>query len=193
MKTVIDSKEYLYQINGSKFIAIPYFVTNNQEVKDILKNVKEQNKKAKHICYAYKIDDYKKFDDNKEPSGSAGKKILDVIDLNNLNHILIVIIRYMSGTKLGIGLLTRSYFNSANKVIEDTNNLCNLNQYNVYQIKLEFNQLNITIGQLKKYHQKILEEFNDDNYCYLIAAIEDRYLNEFKNVTFIKKQYLKEN
>lgn len=193
MKTVINSKEYLYQINGSKFISIPYYVENQNEVKDILKKIKDENRKAKHVCYAYKIDDYKKYDDDNEPSGSSGKKILDVIEHNNLNNILIIVIRYMSGTKLGIGLLTRSYYNSANKIVEDHNNLCQLILHNVYQIQLDFNQLNITIGLLKKQKQNIIKTTKDDNYCYVITTLENQYVDNYKNITFIKKQYLKQN
>lgn len=109
---------YILEIKKSKFIAYYYNVNNKEDVDIILDNLKKEHKKAKHIPYAYKIDNIVKKSDDKEPSNTAGTPIYNIIEKNNLNNILICVVRYFGGTKLGAGLLTRSYLNSAINVIK---------------------------------------------------------------------------
>lgn len=110
-------KEFILEVKKSKFIAISYEVHSIKEVDNILSNLKKEHKKAKHIPYAYKIDNQIKKSDDKEPANTAGTPIYNLIINNNLNYILIVVIRYFGGIKLGTGLLTRSYLNAAKEVI----------------------------------------------------------------------------
>ena len=109
---------YTLEIKKSKFIALYYEIDNVLEVKPLLENLKKEHKKAKHFPYAYKIDQNIKKSDDKEPSNTAGLPILNIIDKNNLNHVLIIVIRYFGGIKLGAGGLTRAYSNSAREVIK---------------------------------------------------------------------------
>ena len=106
------------EIKKSKFIAYYYEVDNVLEVTEILEELKKEHKKARHIPYAYKIDGYIKKSDDKEPSGTSGMPILNIIDKNNLNHVLIAVVRYFGGIKLGAGGLVRAYSNSAKEVIK---------------------------------------------------------------------------
>lgn len=114
--------EYIYEIKKSKFIAISYEVNSVDEVNTILESLKIEHKKARHIPYAFKIDNNVKKSDDKEPSNTAGLPIYNLIESHNLNHILIVVIRYFGGIKLGTGSLYRSYLKSANEVIKTVNN-----------------------------------------------------------------------
>ena len=109
---------YTIEIKKSKFIAYYYEVLNKEEVEIILTNLKKEHKKARHIPYAYKIDNIIKKSDDKEPSNTAGTPIYNIIIQNNLNNTLICVVRYFGGTLLGTGLLTRSYLNSAKEVIK---------------------------------------------------------------------------
>ena len=102
----------------SKFIGIMYEVNSINEINNILEEIKKEHKKAKHIVYAYKINSLEKKTDDKEPSGCAGNPILEIIHFNNLNNVLIVVIRYFGGILLGRGLLTRSYSEAAKKCIK---------------------------------------------------------------------------
>lgn len=110
--------EYTLEIKKSKFIGIAYKVDNKEEVENIIDNLKKEHKKARHIPYAYKIGNIIKKSDDKEPSNTAGTPIYNLIINNNLDNILVVVIRYFGGIKLGAGLLTRSYLNTANEVIK---------------------------------------------------------------------------
>ncbi len=110
--------EYTLEIKKSKFIGYYYQVESIEEIETILENLKKEHKKAKHFPYAYKINGQIKKSDDKEPSGTAGMPILNIIDRNNLNYTLIVIVRYFGGIKLGAGGLLRAYSNTAKECIK---------------------------------------------------------------------------
>ena len=105
----------------SKFISYYYEIDSKDKVKIIIDELKQNNKKARHIVYAYKIGNTAGKTDDKEPSGTAGTQIYNLIELNNLNNCLIVVVRYFGGTKLGAPLLARTYKNAALKVIKQAN------------------------------------------------------------------------
>ncbi len=109
---------YTLEIKKSKFIAYFYEVEKVEDVKEILEYLKKEHKKARHIPYAYKIGNIIKKSDDKEPSNTAGTPIYNIIINNNLDNVLIAVVRYFGGIKLGAGLLTRSYLNSAKEVIK---------------------------------------------------------------------------
>lgn len=106
------------EIKKSKFIAYYYEVDSTKEVKKILEDLKKEHKKARHIPYAYKLDQEIKKSDDKEPSGTSGMPILNILEKNNLNHTLIAVVRYFGGIKLGAGGLIRAYSNAAKEVIK---------------------------------------------------------------------------
>lgn len=108
---------YTLEVKKSKFIALYYKIDSVDEVNNILQDLKKEHKKAKHFSYAYKIDNNIKKSDDKEPSGTAGMPILNIIEKNNLNNCLIVVIRYFGGIKLGTGGLLRAYSNASKEVI----------------------------------------------------------------------------
>ena len=103
-------------IKKSRFISYFYEVNSIDEVNEILNNLKQEHKKARHFPYAYKIDNNIKKSDDKEPSGTASLPIYTVIERINLNNVLIVIVRYFGGIKLGAGGLLRAYSSGANNV-----------------------------------------------------------------------------
>jgi len=109
--------EYSLEIKKSKFVGYYYQVESIEEIETILENLKKEHKKAKHFPYAYKINGQIKKSDDKEPSGTAGMPILNIIEKNNLNNCLIVVIRYFGGIKLGAGGLLRAYSNAAKEII----------------------------------------------------------------------------
>ncbi len=109
---------YTLEIKKSRFLAFYYEVTNIEEITNILANLKKEHKKAKHFPYAYRIGNLIKKSDDKEPSGTAGLPILNILEKNNLNNVFIVIIRYFGGIKLGSGGLIRAYSTAAKEVIK---------------------------------------------------------------------------
>lgn len=114
MKKVSES---LVTEKKSKFLGIRYDISNEEEVSKILLELRSEHKKARHFCYAYKIGNIERKNEDKEPANTAGKPILDVINFNGLDNTLIVVIRYFGGTLLGRGLLTRTYSKAARELI----------------------------------------------------------------------------
>ena len=100
-------------IKKSKFIGLLYRVESVEEVEAILSDLALEHKKARHIPYAYKIGPLAKKTDDKEPSGTAGMPIWNVIERNDLDN------RYFGGVKLGAGPLLRAYAGSANSVVKN--------------------------------------------------------------------------
>ncbi|MBR1416610.1 MAG: YigZ family protein [Bacilli bacterium] len=109
---------YEEQIKKSRFIAYYYEVFNINEIKEILDQLKKEHKKARHLPYAYKIDNIVKKSDDKEPNGTAGSPIYNIIEKQQLNNCLIVVVRYFGGIKLGAGGLLRAYSSAANNVVK---------------------------------------------------------------------------
>ena len=119
MKTIEDSN-YTIVINKSKFICELLYINNQDEIDSKLKDIKHKYKGATHYCYAYIYDNNKRFNDDGEPGGTAGMPILNVLENNNLNHVLCVVIRYFGGIKLGAGGLVRAYTKSVTSCLENT-------------------------------------------------------------------------
>ena len=111
---------YTYEIKRSKFIAYYYEIDSTEEAKNILDILKKEHKKAKHIPYAYKVNNTASKSDDKEPTNTAGLPLYNLIDRKKLDNVLIAVVRYFGGTKLGAGNLLRAYIESANKAIEKT-------------------------------------------------------------------------
>lgn len=120
MFTIKNELSNMIIIKNSKFITCIYKVYNVDEVNKYLNSVKSIYKDATHYCYAYIIDDNKKFSDDNEPGGTAGSPIMQVLTKNNLNYVLCVVIRYFGGIKLGAGGIVRAYSKSVSECLKDS-------------------------------------------------------------------------
>ena len=111
-KSIAAESRGLFKDNGSKFIAHAYPVETEDEVKEIVAALKKEYYDARHHVYAYRLgylgDKFRANDDG-EPSGSSGRPVLGQIDSNELSDILVVVVRYFGGIKLGIPGLIRAY------------------------------------------------------------------------------------
>jgi len=111
-RSIAAPSEGLFKDNGSRFIALAYPVETEEEVKSIVAGLRKQYHDARHHCYAYRLGykgDVFRASDDGEPSGSAGRPILGQIDSAGLSDILVVVVRYFGGIKLGIPGLIRAY------------------------------------------------------------------------------------
>ena len=111
-RSIEAASEGLFKDNGSRFIALAYPVETEDQVKDIVAGLKKEYHDARHHCYAYRLGhlgDRFRANDDGEPSGSAGRPILGQIDSAGLSDILVVVVRYFGGIKLGIPGLIRAY------------------------------------------------------------------------------------
>ncbi len=114
--SIASPSEGLFKDNGSSFIARAYPVETEEEIKEVIASLKKEYHDARHHCYAWRLGcggERFRANDDGEPSGSAGRQILGQIDSRGLSDILIVVIRYFGGIKLGIPGLIRAYRTSA--------------------------------------------------------------------------------
>lgn len=111
------NSQILEVINKSKFLAYSFCVNTDSDILNALEYLNKNHPDATHICYAYKLGGKEKCSDDGEPQGTAGKPILDVIKKSNFNNVLVAVVRYFGGVKLGAGGLLRAYSNSASKVL----------------------------------------------------------------------------
>lgn len=124
-KTILKpSKEVLFKDKNSKFFGYAYPVFNEDDVKDHIEALKKQHHSARHWCYAYQIGTesikYRANDDG-EPSNSAGMPIYGQIQSFDVTNVLIVVVRYFGGVKLGVGGLINAYRTAAQMALEESN------------------------------------------------------------------------
>lgn len=120
-QTIAAPSTGVYKEKGSKFIAYAFEVHSEQDVKACLEEVRQEHFKARHHCYAYRIGlEGKRFraNDDGEPSGTAGRPILGQIDSFGLANVLVIVVRYFGGTKLGTSGLKRAYKSSTIDALE---------------------------------------------------------------------------
>ena len=121
-RSIASRSEGLFKDNGSRFIALAFPVESETELKEIVSSLKKEYHDARHHCYAYRLGyrgDIFRANDDGEPSSSAGRPILGQIDANGLSDILVVVVRYFGGIKLGIPGLIRAYKTSTADAISN--------------------------------------------------------------------------
>jgi len=115
------SPEVLFKDRGSKFIGYAFPVTSEEEIKEHLRQLKKQHHNARHWCYAWQLgEQYEKYraNDDGEPSNSTGMPIYGQLQSFDVTRILVVVVRYFGGTKLGVGGLIQAYKTAAQFALE---------------------------------------------------------------------------
>jgi len=119
-QTIASEGESLYKEKGSKFIGLSFYVESEDDVKSRLEELRKTYHDARHHCYAYVLDadrsNYRANDDG-EPNHSAGDPILGQINSKQLTYVLVVVIRYFGGTKLGVSGLINAYKTAAEEAL----------------------------------------------------------------------------
>ena len=145
-------------INKSKFITCLFKINDINDIDKIFNDVKNEYKDATHYCYAYILDGNMKCSDDGEPSKTAGAPLLNVLKKNKLNHVLVIVIRYFGGIKLGTGGLVRAY----TKSITECLNLTNITEsYKGYLIEITFNHSNIKQVDYILKDENIIKKFGE--------------------------------
>lgn len=111
--TIQEEVFALTEVMKSKFTAFVFPVKEVDAFKTRLEEIRKANPKAKHIVYAYRIGVNSKSTDDKEPKGTAGRPLLELLMKKNLNNTAIIVVRYYGGVQLGAGRLLRTYVTSA--------------------------------------------------------------------------------
>lgn len=156
MKRIKKSFVNLIEINKSKFYGILFPVDNVEEVKEYLIQVRKDYPKATHYCYAYRVNGLEKSNDDGEPSGTAGRPMLEYLRNNDLENILCISIRYFGGIKLGASGLLRAYVDSVREVYA-ISEVYEVREQNIYSIKMSYSLYEIIKNYLSKQEGFTLE------------------------------------
>ena len=179
-RTLKGPSEGLYKEKGSKFIAHAIPVSSLEEVKSNLERLRKIYHDARHHCYAYRIGEEPgetRYNDDGEPSGTAGKPIFGQIQSYDLTNVLILVVRYFGGIKLGTGGLMQAYKTASKDAIEN-GSIVMKTWMNVLSIGFKYEQMNEIMHMIKEedLHPKS-QEF--DLKCHIVLEIRRGKTEEF--------------
>lgn len=187
MKSIKQNLVKEIVIKNSRFITYLYRVTEIGEVDGYLQDVKKKSPEATHYCYAYVIDNLKKGNDDGEPSGTAGIPMLQVLEKQNLNYILVIVVRYFGGIKLGAGGLVRAYTKAVTTVLED--NIIFLTKGYLVSLSFAYDKIKEVDYLLKK--DIIIDKDYQDLVTYNLW-VKDMDLDNLRQYSFLDIKILKE-
>lgn len=155
-----SSEETLFKEKGSKFFGYAFPVKTEDEVYQSLEIVKEKHKSARHFCYAYQMGTdpfYFRANDDGEPSNSAGMPIYGQIQSFDLTDILVVVVRYFGGTKLGVGGLISAYKTSAKMALENSKMIEKTIDI-IFKIEFDYKNMNKVMRVIKEKNLNIIDQ-----------------------------------
>ena len=189
MNTIKETIENTLIIKNSRFITIIYNINDINDIDKYLKLVKDKYKDATHYCYAYILPNNIKCSDDGEPSGTAGKPILDVLTKHNLNFVLAIVVRYFGGIKLGAGGLIRAYSKCISTCLNDTEltKLILGKNIDIYFTYKDINDIDLLLTNChinnKNYQDMISYNVNIPND--LLPILENKYQVKVNNDIYI--------
>ncbi len=141
-----------FKDRGSKFIAYAKAIHIETDIKDFVEEVRKEHPKARHFCFAFRLgldgNNYRANDDG-EPSGTAGRPILGQIDSFGLQNVMIIVVRYFGGTKLGVPGLINAYKSAATDSLENAKIIEKIVS-NIYDLTFDYAIMSDVMGFLKK-------------------------------------------
>lgn len=178
IKTILANSSSELDVKKSKFIANIIKITDEQDAKEKLNQIRKEYSDARHNCYAYIVYDnetktkIEKSSDDREPSGTAGIPMLTLLQKNNLVNVLIVVTRYFGGILLGTGGLVRAYTDSSKQALEAAK-IIELQYGEILEYYIEYDEF--------EYFKYICEKNN-------IEIINTEYSNNIKAIIKLKEE-----
>ena len=178
IKTILANSSSELDVKKSKFIANIIKITDEQDAKEKLNQIRKKYSDARHNCYAYIIYDnetktkIEKSSDDREPSGTAGIPMLTLLQKNNLVNVLIVVTRYFGGILLGTGGLVRAYTDSSKQALEAAK-IIELQYGEILEYCIEYDEF--------EYFKYICEKNN-------IEIVKTEYSNNIKAIIKLKEE-----
>ena len=178
INTILANSSSELEIKKSKFIANIIKITDEQDAKEKLNQIRKEYSDARHNCYAYIVYDnetktkIEKSSDDREPSGTAGIPMLTLLQKNNLVNVLIVVTRYFGGILLGTGGLVRAYTDSSKQALEAAK-IIELQYGEILEYCIEYDEF--------EYFKYICEKNN-------IEIVKTEYSNNIKAIIKLKEE-----
>jgi uncharacterized YigZ family protein len=159
IKAISESK---FKEKGSQFIGLAYPIESVDDFNKIHSEVKKEYFDASHHCYGFRLVSGEfKYSDAGEPNGTAGIRILNAIDHFELTNVLVLIVRYFGGTKLGVGPLGKAYYHSAELTLKSAE-MIKKYAYQKISIKADFQYTSLIHKAITDFELRVVEnEFSD--------------------------------
>lgn len=187
------STEALFKDRGSKFYGYAFAVTNEEEIKENIEFLKKQHYNARHWCYAWqlgmKYENYRVSDDG-EPTNSAGMPIYGQLQAFEVTNILLVVVRYFGGTKLGIGGLIQAYKTAAKLVLENSK-IIKKTINEEFVLQFDYPEINKVMQIIKEEQISIIHKKLDLNCMYIISVRKKEAEKVFKRFNKTYKVLIK--
>lgn len=165
------SEEILHKEKNSKFYGYAFPVTNEDEIKNHLEALRKQHYGAVHFCYAFQIGTdkiYYRANDDGEPSNSAGMPIYGQIQSFGLTNVLVVIVRFFGGVKLGVGGLISAYRTAAQMALEESEIIEKTIDI-FFKVNFDYKNMNKVMRVIKEKNLSIISQNMNEN-CEIIIA-----------------------
>jgi uncharacterized YigZ family protein len=168
------SKEVLFKDKNSKFFGYAYPVLNEEAIKEHLDELKKQHHSARHWCYAYQLGTEEKTiqfraNDDGEPNNSAGMPIYGQIQSFEITNVLIVVVRYFGGVKLGVGGLIHAYKTAAQMALENSKIVTRtINKQ--FEIRFDYKNMNKVMRVIKEKNLKVIDQILELD-CKIIISV----------------------
>ncbi len=192
--TIKSKSESKYKEKGSVFIGKAYPVYSEDKAEGILASVRKEFYDATHHCFAYKlINNVEKYSDDGEPTGTAGIRILNAISHFEITNVLIVVVRYFGGVKLGVGPLGKAYYTAAFQCLETAEKI-ELTKHKEIKIKFNYDDSGKVHHILNIYEPKEIQNGYENNKAVITAKIQsdqaENFTKEILNATKNKSEVL---
>lgn len=154
------TEEVLYKEKNSKFYAYAFPIQQEEEVKEVLDRIKKEHYNARHWCYAFQLGAeqiYYRANDDGEPSNTAGAPIYGQIQSFEVTDILIVVVRYFGGIKLGVGGLITAYRAAAQMAMEEAD-IIEKTIDKKFKVRFEYKDMNNVMRVIKEKNLNILNQ-----------------------------------
>jgi len=194
--TIEEPAEGIFKDKGSKFIAYAFPFRDENQLKEIIAGVKAEHPKARHHCWAYRLTPDRsiyRVNDDGEPSGTAGRPILNVLLSKDVTNILVVVVRYFGGTLLGVPGLINAYKTATQEALENAI-IIERTVNDVYCIEFEYLSMNDVMRVIKEEGITVLNQ-QFDNSCSMTVEMRKMQVNTFiqkmEKIDGVKTTYLK--
>ncbi|MDM1048385.1 YigZ family protein [Sphingobacterium hotanense] len=195
-RTIAEPADGIFRDKGSKFIAYAYPFRDENKLKEIIAQLKAEHPKARHHCWAYRLTPDRsifRVNDDGEPSGTAGRPILNVLLSQDITNVLVVVVRYFGGTLLGVPGLINAYKTATQEAIDEAE-VVERTVNDVYAVHFDYLQMNDVMKIVKEYDLKVLSQ-NFDTSCTIHVEMRKLQVNEvvgkLDNIEGIEVDYLR--
>ncbi|MCK3686392.1 YigZ family protein [Maribellus sp. YY47] len=171
-KTIEQTSTGYFKDKGSKFYSYAYPIREEEEVKDIIQQLKKEHHSARHHCYAWRLGTEEittRANDDGEPSSTAGKPILGQLQSYEVTNILVVVVRYFGGTLLGVSGLINAYRNATIEALNNAGIITKLIETS-YELKFGYDLLNTVMYHIKQENLNITVTDFQEN-CRLVFKV----------------------